>query len=268
MKKEKRTPALSANGIRFGRRLILLLTFGVALLGVLLSALYQILIANFGTDSPVISVFYYLIEVISVCSLFCFMGCALYLLFSTGKELFLQSVLIYGLSGLAVSVLFNALTVYLLALANDRLDLPFDISNYPLSFLERDQLMYIVSMSFLSVLSTCVILGISSAIALRIRNRAQSRLCTPELLAKELDTDNPLQKPCFVFICIFSLVGFALRIYDTVNTVISIGAPRLITEYVYLITPYFMLLVYVLAGYFALQYFMKWFCARMLELSK
>jgi len=269
MKKEKRTLSISVAGASLSRRLILLLTFGTSLLTVILAALYQMLIANFGTDQPLIYVIYYLIEAISVCSLFCFVALAFYLLFAGEKGAFTYSLIMYALAGLFISVLLNTGFVWLLAYIGDNVILPFEISNYTLSFLEGPQILYLMSMSFVSMLSSLAVVIASAIVAKRIyKTYLAKRVDTSlEKLCSENNGENPLYKPSMIFVGIFSAFGFAMNVYDTVQTVITQGAPSLITEYVYLIVPYFMLLIYVLAGYFAMQYFAKFYSKRMLELS-
>ncbi len=270
MKKVKRTTSIGEKGAKLSKKLTLIFTFGAAALSLLLALVYQALIANFGTASAAVSVLSYIIEAFSVVTFFCFATGALYLLFSRQRGGFAYSLVMYGLSAIGVSVLANAGLVYLLSWLSEAVSLPFEISNYTRSFLEGAQLIYIISMSFFSVLSSFGILLVFSLAAAWLLKKYESAKVdlSLEALANENDYENPLRTPKILFTAIFAVISVGFQIYDTVQTVIRDGAPTVLSEYIYIVSPYFMLLVYTAAGYFAMQYYGVYLSKKMLEASK
>lgn len=261
---------MSGSAENLCKRTVYILSFGASALLVILSAIYQMLGANLGSSSIIVSIFYYLTQIFSVCVFFMLVSVSVYTFFAGNIPAFAHSLTMHGLSSVFVSVLFNIAFVWLIAFIDESADLPFEISNNTVEILNDGGLIYIMSMSFLSVVSLFLVVLTSFLIMRPLLRKYKKNYIdlSLEALAAGEENESPLKIPMSVFAGCFAVISFIFQVLDTFNTISVSGAPISVNDYVYLITPYFMLVIYTLAGYFTMQYFMGWFSKKMYELSK
>lgn len=264
-KNSTRPLPLGEKSFKYIKKTILLLSFGGAGLYLLLSLIYQALIANIGTGSPLVYIFSYAMQAISVCLHFCVAGVIIFTFIANLRYAHHFCMLMHILSELAITVLLTAGLTWLTAYLDGLLRLPFSLSNFTLAYLEDSaQFLMIVSMSFLSVLSIFATIHVSVFLVRFIRGKDSEgrELKTAEQL---VDIENPrstLAISCTVTAAVFALFSIGFEITDTVKQATDFE-PRYITEYLELIIPYFLLVIYILAGYFTMQYFLRYFIKKL-----
>ncbi len=270
MKNKKPVRTFKNEASRFCKKSVYLLSFASSAILLLLSDLYLLFIANFGTTSVFITIYYYFTQLLSVSAFFALVSISIYTYFAGNMPAFAHSLTMNALSSVFVSVLANSLIIWLLAFADQNLDLPFSVSNYSLTELNENGLIYIMSMSFMSVLSLFLVVLVSFLILRTVKRKYVKNYTDLSLdaLANSSSPDFPLKTPAAVFAGCFALVSFLFQALDTLTTVTDIGTPEYVNDYIYLMTPYFMLVIYTLAGYFVMQYFINYFAKKTLDLSK
>ena len=266
---KKQTPGHSADAESFVKKTALFLCFGGSGAYLLLSLIYQALIANVGTSSPVVYIFSYAGETLSVCINFCIAAVIIYTFLAKMSYAHHFSILMNILAEIGVTVLLTAGFTWLTALLDDKLRLPFSLGNFTLSSLEDGtQLLMIISMSFISVISAVSMIHVALLIV-RLIKRKQSvgkKEPSKEELTDLHNAKSPLAISPTVTAAVFAIIGIAFQVFETIDQV-NAFKPRLISEYLELIIPYFLVVVYTLAGYFAMQYFLKYFTGKIAEIK-
>ncbi len=270
MKNKNPTRTMSPAAASYCKRTVYLLSLAASLLLVILSLVYQALGANFGAGALGVNIYYYFTQIISVCVFFALASISIYTYFAGNYQAFAHSLLMNGLSCVFVSVLLNTLLIWLLAFLDDITDLPFEISNNTLTILNDGGLIYLMSMSFISVLSLFLVMLVSLLIMRPLRKKYTKNFIdlSFEALAGKKEGENPLKIPMALFAGCFAVISFIFQALDTFNTVAEMGAPTDLSQYVYLLTPFIMLVIYTLAGYFVMQYFTGIFANKILEKSR
>ena len=264
---------LSDGAEHYLRKIILLLSFGACGVRLVLSVIRDILLTNLGSSSLPVQFMGYINEAFSACALFALMCAGIYALLAGLPHLLSYAMLMQSIALVTITVLAGTGLTWLLALINETdamRDAPFDISNYTLSSLQNEQLIYILSFSFLSVIVLIAIMLISLPFIKGIKNGydKQKTDLSVNALAKAKWQDSPAAKPCIAFAAVFTAVSLISQIADTVQLIVSEGTPVTVSDYILLATPYFTLVIYVAAGLLTMQLFYDKLASKMLEFSK
>ena len=255
------------------KKIILLLSFGACGVRLVLSVIRDILLTNLGTSALPVQLMGYINEAFSACALFALMCAGIYSLLAGLPHLLSYAMLMQSIALVTVTVLAGTGLTWLLALINETdaiREAPFDISNYTLSSLQNEQLIYILSFSFLSVAVLIAIMLISLPFIKGIKKGydKQKTDLSASALAKSKWQESPAAKPCIAFTAVFTAVSLIARIADTIQTIVTEGTPVTVSDYIFLATPYFTLVIYVAAGLLTMQLFYDKLSSKMLELSK
>ena len=255
------------------KKIILLLSFGACGVRLVLSVIRDILLTNLGTDALPVQFMKYINEAFSFCALFALMCVGIYALLAGLPHLLNYALLMQSIALVTITVLAGAGLTWLLALINDTdamRDAPIDISNYTLSSLQAGQLLYIISYSFISVIVLIAIMLVSLPFIKRIKKgyEKQKTDLSVNALAKAKWQDSPAAKPCIAFTSVFSAVSLIAQTADTIQLIVTEGTPVTVSDYIFLATPYFTLVIYVAAGLLTMQLLYEMIAAKMLAISK
>ena len=136
--------------------------------------------------------------------------------------------------------------------------LPFDLCNQTLNTLTRNsgaELWSLTLSLFISQVILFALLVVVIFVSLRTRQKAQARNAdlSPIALSKQYDA-SPLPKLLRISLILYALFALINQIYDTMATVVNLGAPNTFSSLLSLIVPYFLLAIYTLLCYLALDY--------------
>lgn len=273
MKKNIPATHLSGGAEHYLKKIILLLSFGACGVRLILSVIRDILLTNLGTSALPVRLMGYINEAFSACALFALMCAAIYSLLAGKPHLLSYAILMQSVALITITVLAGTALTWLLALINDTdavRDAPFDISNYTLTSLQNEQLLYVLSLSFLSVVVLIAIMLISLPFIKGIKKGYDTKYTdlSVSTLARSKWQESPAFKPCIAFASVFAGVSLISQIADTVQLLVSEGAPVTVSDYILLATPYFTLVIYVAAGLLAMQVFYDRLASKVLALSK
>ena len=226
---------------------------------------------NFGLNAAYYT-FYRISDAAALFSFFGVISIITLLIFMNNKELYSGVVAMECISLLAISFGAKALSVLLMALADEGpvgKNLGLYLSDYTLSALiQSNQIYEVAAIAFLSALALAIFLAVSIVSARLFRKKyLKKRVAVyPDALVSNTKS-NPLHAPfafLTAFYAIYAVINEGIETYRTVfDTSYSgyAGAPRYLSEYMYLINPYIFILLYTLCCYFVLK-FVATFCAK------
>lgn len=248
------TEAATAKLMRF----TLLLALIVPLIDTLLIfPLRQITLANLGAG-----VFYQILfqatELFNLVAFFLLIALAIYCAIAGSPRTLGRIVALHGIVSIFVVVLLRLGLYYLMAWMDSGYFLSFDLCNQTLNTLTRNngaELMSLALSLFISQVILFVLLTVMVFIALRIRQNALKRKAnlSPIALFKQFD-ESPLPKTLRISLILYTAFAGVNQIYDTVATVLNLGAPDSFSSLLSLVVPYFLLAIYTLLCYLALDY--------------
>ena len=260
MKDRKTSPtAITPEGTKFLKRRVLLLSVGACSLRLLLVVIHEIMLVNLGASSLAVSLVGYFTEAFTACALFSLVAVAVYAKLIGQDGVFAYAIVMQGLSMLLISSLLNMFVIWFMTVINDS-DLmsgaAFEISNYTTAMLTGEQVIYLLSMSFISIAVIMVMLLIFIPVMRAAKKKALAANIelSIDALAEKKWSDSPARLPSVLFIAIFVGVSLISRIIDTVSTLTSGDPPRTAGDYIVLGTPYFTLVIFAAAGALAMQF--------------
>lgn len=252
------TPAATARLMRF----TLLLALIAPLIDTLvIFPLRQIVLANLGAG-----VFFQIVfqatELFNLVAFFLLLALAVYCAIAGSLRTVGRIVALNGISSIFVVVLLRLLLYYLMAWIDSGYFLPFDLSNQTLNTLTRNsgaELMSLALSLFISQVILFVLLAVIVFIAMRTRQKALADKTdlSPAALSNSFDA-SPLPKLLRTGLILYALFALINQIYDTVATVVNLGAPDSFGSLLSLVVPYFLLAIYTLLCYLALDYGTRW----------
>jgi hypothetical protein len=239
-------------------RFPLLLTVIVPLIDTLLIfPLRQIILANTGAG-VLYQIVFQATELFNLIAFFLLIALAIYCAISDSPRTLGRIIALHGTVSIFVVVLLRLGIYYLMAWADSGYFLPFDLCNQTLNTLTRNsgaELWSLALSLFISQVILFVLLVVMVLITMRARHTAQSKKADPSPLAlyRQFD-ESPLPKLLTVGLILYTAFALGNQIFDTVATVINLGAPDGFSSLLSLIVPYFLLAIYALLGYLALDY--------------
>lgn len=256
--KQKKPQALTPEAVNRLKKLILLFSVGACAVRLLLGVIHEILLSNLTPSSIFVSLSGYINEAFSVCALFALMAVAVYASLAGRAQLTIYAALMQGISMLMISTLANCLVIWLLTLLGDSSLMrgaPFEISNYTTGTLNSTQIIYLLTISFVSAAVIMLIIVVFLLIlrAMTKKQRESGADLSVSGLADAKRANSPLIRICMIFPAVFVGVSLVSRIIDTVNLITGGEPPRTVGDYIVLATPYFMLVIFTAAGVIAMQ---------------
>lgn len=217
----------------------------------------QIILANLGAG-VFFQIVFQVTELFNLVAFFLLLALAVYCTIAGSLRIVGRIVALHGISSIFVVVLLRLLLYWLMAWIDSGYFLPFDLSNQTLNTLTRNsgaELMSLALSLFISQVILFVLLAVVVFIAMRTRQKALAARAdlSPIALCKSFDT-SPLPGLLRTGLILYTLFALINQIYDTVATVINLGAPDSFGSLMSLVVPYFLLAIYTLLCYLALDY--------------
>ena len=251
-------PKLSLEANAKLMRFALLLALVAPLIDTLLIfPLRQILLANLGTGI-LYQVLYYATEAFNLLVFFLLLALAVYSAIANSPKTLGRIVALHGISSIFIVVLLRMGLYYLMAWADYQLLFPFDLCNQTLNSLTRNSGAELLSLTLSLFIGQVILFTLLVAvifIALRARQKqlAGKADLSPLALCNRFDL-SPVPKLLNAGLILYVCVALINQIFDTVSTVINLGMPDGFGTLLSLIVPYFLLAIYTLLGYLALDY--------------
>lgn len=241
------------------------LSFYVLLLAViapLLDALVifplrQIILANSSGTSMVYEVFYQITELFNLTAFFLLLTLTIYCALADAPKLLGRIVALHGIASVFIVILLRMGIYYLLAWIDAEFYPPFDLCNQTLNSLTKNDGAEWMALSltlFLSQVILFVLLGIIALLSLRARQTAIARKIdlSPAALSEQWEA-TPFPRLIKLTLILYALQAFANQIIDTVLSLLDLGVPNAFSTLLSLIVPYFLLALYCLLGYLAMD---------------
>lgn len=235
----------------------------------LLSMITSFIKANFGLTGA----YYAVLRITDACaqlSFFAVLAVIIVLLYIKDKGT-LYAVLALEFSGLLiVSFGIKTLTVVLMALLDetplvDAMGLYFSDYTYA-ALIDSGHVYEVAIIAFLSVLGLSLMLGLTLLAAKLIRDAQKKHRKDMSFEALRDSTRSNPMNPVFVTVlsgyAVYALINEMVETYRTVfdmDYAGYAGIPNVLSEYIYLITPYIYILLYTVCGYYVLR-FISSFC--------
>lgn len=248
------TSAATARLLRFATLLALIAPLVDTLL---IFPLRQIILANLGAG-VFFQIVFQVTELFNLVAFFLLLVLAVYCAIAGSLRIVGRIVALHGISSIFVVVLLRILLYWLMAWIDSGYFLPFDLSNQTLNTLTQNsgaELMSLALSLFISQVILFVLLAVVVFIAMRTRQKALAARAdlSPIALCKSFDA-SPLPGLLRTGLILYTLFALINQIYDTVATVINLGAPDSFGSLMSLVVPYFLLAIYTLLCYLALDY--------------
>lgn len=255
-------PAAPAALTLNARQKLMRYTFLLALAAPLIDTLVifplrQIILANAGSG-----VLYQLVfqatELFNLVAFFLLMALAFYCAIADSPLILGRILAFNGIASVFIVILLRLGVYYLMAWIDSSLFLPFDLSNETLNALTKDsgaELMSLALSGFISQVILFALLVVTILIALRKRQKALAAKSdlSPAALSENFD-ESPLPGLLRTGLILYTVFAAVNQIFDTVTTVLQLGAPDSFSSLLSLIVPYFLLAIYTLLCYLALDY--------------
>ncbi|MBO5779467.1 MAG: hypothetical protein J6R82_07860 [Clostridia bacterium] len=248
------TAAATAKLMRF----TILLTVIVPLIDTfLIFPLRQIILANTGAG-VLYQIVFQATELFNLIAFFLLIALAIYCAIADSPRTLGRIIALHGAVSVFVVVLLRLGVYYLMAWVDTGYFLPFDLCNQTLNTLTRNsgaELWTLALTLFISQVILFVLLVVMVLIAMHARHRAQNKKAdlSPIALYRQFD-ESPLPKQLTIGLIIYTAFALGNQIFDTIATVVNLGAPDSFNTLLSLIVPYFLLAIYSLLGYLALDY--------------
>lgn len=248
---------------RLSRLVLLLALIAPAIDTLLLFPLSQIILSNSSGTGVLYEIFSQIVELYNLTTFFLLLGLAVYCALIDQTKLLGRIVALHGIASVFVVVLLRILLYYLLALLDSTYLVPFELCNQTLNSLTTDggaQLMALGLSLFISQVILFALLGLMAMLALRARQKALEKKAdlSPVCLRDNFDS-TPIPKLLRLGLILFAVVALINSVFDTVMTLIDIGAPAVFSDLMSLIVPYFLLAIHCLVCYLALEYGVRYF---------
>lgn len=268
--KAKRVPSpapqesLSHSAQKKLAKYVLLLTVIAPILDTLvIFPLRQIILANSSGTSIIYEVFYQITELFNLTAFFLLLALTVYCALADAPKLLGRIVALHGIASVFIVILLRMGIYYLLAWIDSAFYPPFDLCNQTLNALTKDdgaQMMALALTLFISQVILFVLVGIIALLALRSRQTALARKTdlSPTALSEQFD-QTPFPRLLKLTLILYAIEAFANQIINTVLSLIELGIPGTFSTLLDLIVPYFLLAIYCLLGYLALDYSARYF---------
>ena len=234
-----------------------------------LSMITSFVKANFGIGAAY-DIFFRITDACAQLSFFGVLAIIVVLIYTCDKAS-LYTVLALEFSGLlVVSFGVKTLTVVLMALLDetplvDATGLYF--SDYTYSALVNSGHVYEVAIiAFLSVLGLSLMLGLTLLVSKLVRDMQKKRHTDVSFKAlADSSRKNPMNAVFVIVLSCYALYALINGMVETYRTVFDMdyagyaGVPNVLSEYIYLITPYIYILLYTVCGYYVFR-FVSSFC--------
>ena len=249
---------LSASASALLMRYTLLLALIVPFLDTLvIFPLRQIILANTGAG-VFYQLFSQLTDLFNLVAFFLLIALAIYCTIAGSSRTLGRIVALHGISSVFVTLLLRLGLYYLMAWIDSCYILPFDLCNQTLNTLTRNsgaELWSLTLSLFISQVILFVLLVVIICISLRTRQKAliNKTDLSPVALSQQYDS-SPLPKLLRIGLILYTVFALINQIYDTIATVINLGAPNSFGTLLSLIVPYFLLAIHTLLCYLALDY--------------
>lgn len=219
--------------------------------------LRQIVLANVGAG-VLFQLIFQATELLNLVAFFLLMALAVYAALAGANRVLGRIVALHGVASLFIVILLRLGFYCLMAWIDAQYILPFDLCNQTLNTLLRNssaELMSLALSLFISQVVLFVLLGVIAFVSLRSRQKAlaASADLSPASLSQQFDT-SPLPQILRTGLILYTLFALGNQIFDTVSTVVNLGAPDGFSSLLSLIVPYFLLAIYTLICYLALDY--------------
>ncbi len=223
----------------------------------LIFPLRQIILANTGAG-VLYQIIFQATELFNLITFFLLIALAIYCAIADSPRTLGRIIALHGTVSVFVVVLLRLGVYYLMAWIDSGYFLPFGLCNKTLNTLTRNSCAELWSLAlslFISQVILFVLLVIMVLIAMRVRHTAQGKKAdlSPLALYRQFD-ESPLPKLLTVSLILYTAFALINQIFDTVATVVNLGAPDGFSSLLSLIVPYFLLAIYALLGYLALDY--------------
>ena len=259
---ESRTPAPAAKLTAAATAKLMRYALWLALLAPLIDTLIifplrQIVLANVGAG-VVFQLLFQATELFNLVTFFLLMALAIYCALADAPRVLGRIVALHGIASFFVVILLRLGLYCLMAWIDAQYVFPFSLCNQTLNTLLRNsgaELMSLALSLFISQVVLFALLGVTALLSLRVRQKALSAgtNLSPASLAKQFDA-SPLPRMLRIGLILYTLFALGNQVFDTVSTVINLGAPDGFSSLLSLIIPYFLLAIYTLICYLALDY--------------
>ena len=239
-------------------RLALLLALGAPLLDTLvIFPLRQIFLANSTGSSLFYTVFLYLTELVNLTAFFLLLALAVYCAISDATKQLGRIIALHSIASIFVVILLKLGVYCALAWLDSFFILPFSLCNQTFGMLTADgaELLNTALSLLIGQILLFAILLIAALLALRARQKAIARGAdlSPALLNERYDS-SPLPRTAQIGLILYALLALANQVVDTLGTIWKAGTPDSFGTLLSLIVPYFLLAIYCLLGYLAMDY--------------
>lgn len=250
----------------FGRIIPLakLLTIWIPLLCVtLLFLITSFIKVNFGLNALYYG-FHRISDAAAQLSFFGVIALIVFLMYVRDKRTLYAVLALEFVSLLVISFGLKTLVVYLMALLDELpllSNLGLYLSDYPLSALTEGGFIYEAAIiAFVTVLGLALFLGVGVLCAKIIRDRQKKN--RRDLSFKALSDnsrDNPMNTVFVAVMIVYAVYVLFNEVVETYRMLFDlsyagyVGAPQLLSEYMYLITPYLFAMLYTVLGYYVFR---------------
>ena len=257
----------------FSRKIIKLswlLSIWIPLISVsVLSIITSFIKVNFGLNG----LYYAFLRITDACAQLSFFGVLavlIVLIYLKEKNTLTYVISLEAIGLLVVSFGMKILTLVLMALLDEipgLSSLGIYFSDYTVTALIDNGHVYEVAIiAFLSILGLALMLGLTLLAAKLIRDAQKKRRVDTSFAAlRDTSRKNPMNAVFAVVLSVYALYALINEMVETYRTVFDMdyagyaGAPNVLSEYVYLVTPYLYVLLYTVCGYYVLR-FISSFC--------
>lgn len=241
-----------------------LLTIWIPLLCVtLLSLITSFIKVNFGLNALYYG-FHRISDAAAQLSFFGVIALIVFLMYVRDKRSLYAVLALEFVSLLVISFGLKTLVVYLMALLDELpllSNLGLYLSDYPLSALTEGGFIYEAAIiAFVTVLGLALFLGVGVLCAKIIRDRQKKK--HRDLSFKALSDnsrDNPMNTVFVAVMIVYAVYVLFNEVVETYRMLFDlsyagyVGAPQLLSEYMYLITPYLFAMLYTVLGYYVFR---------------
>lgn len=240
-----------------------------------LSLITSIIKVNFGLNG----LYYAFLRITDACAQLSFFGVLavlIVLIYLKDKTTLYFAISLEAIGLLVVSFAIKILMIVLMALIDEIPGLSsigIYVSDYTITTLIDNGHIYEVAIiAFLSILGLALMLGLTLWATKLVRdNQKKRRVDTSFAALRENSRKNPMNVVFAIVLSVYALYALINEIVETYRTVFDMdyagyaGVPNVLSEYVYLVTPYLYVLLYTVCGYYVLRFISSFCTAALVE---
>ncbi len=240
-----------------------------------LSLITSIIKVNFGLNG----LYYAFLRITDACAQLSFFGVLavlIVLIYLKDKTTLYFAISLEAIGLLVVSFAIKILMIVLMALIDEIPGLSsigIYVSDYTITTLIDNGHIYEVAIiAFLSILGLALMLCLTLWATKLVRdNQKKRRVDTSFAALRENSRKNPMNVVFAIVLSVYALYALINEIVETYRTVIDMdyagyaGVPNVLSEYVYLVTPYLYVLLYTVCGYYVLRFISSFCTAALVE---